>query len=63
MRSERNEGRPVRLGLVGALQGKGPLTVFAPTDAAFAKLGKQAIEDLLQPKNRDRLAAKLADKK
>ena len=34
--------------LVGALQGKGPFTVFAPTDAAFAKLPAGTIEALLK---------------
>ena len=33
-------------GLVGALSGKGPLTVFAPTDAAFAKLPKATLAAL-----------------
>jgi uncharacterized surface protein with fasciclin (FAS1) repeats len=39
-------------GLTGALsgQGKGPLTVFAPTDAAFAKLGNETIQALLKDK-------------
>jgi uncharacterized surface protein with fasciclin (FAS1) repeats len=35
-------------GLVGALQGKGPFTVFAPTDAAFAKLPAGTVEGLLK---------------
>lgn len=43
-------------GLVGALQGEGPLTVFAPTDAAFAKLGDETIANLLLPENKDQLA-------
>jgi transforming growth factor-beta-induced protein len=34
-------------GLVDALKGPGPLTVFAPTDAAFAKLGSRTINRLL----------------
>ncbi len=34
-------------GLVDTLKGKGPFTVFAPTDAAFNKLGKATIESLL----------------
>jgi transforming growth factor-beta-induced protein len=42
--------------LVGVLQGKGPFTVFAPTDEAFAKLGKSAIADLLKPENKAKLA-------
>lgn len=43
-------------GLVDTLSGKGPFTVFAPTDEAFAKLGKDAIADLLKPENKDKLA-------
>ena len=35
-------------GLVGALQGKGPFTVFAPTDEAFAKLPAGTVESLLK---------------
>jgi uncharacterized surface protein with fasciclin (FAS1) repeats len=46
-------------GLVDALKGKGPLTVFAPNDDAFAKLPKDAVEDLLKPENRDKLRAVL----
>jgi transforming growth factor-beta-induced protein len=38
--------------LAEALQGKGPFTVFAPTDAAFAKLPKDTIKSLLDPKNK-----------
>jgi uncharacterized surface protein with fasciclin (FAS1) repeats len=44
-------------GLVEALKGPGPLTVFAPTDEAFAKLGKATIDDLLKPENKDKLVA------
>lgn len=44
-------------GLAETLSGKGPFTVFAPTDEAFAKLGKAAIADLLKPENKDRLTA------
>jgi uncharacterized surface protein with fasciclin (FAS1) repeats len=36
--------------LVGALQGEGPFTVFAPTDAAFAKLPSGTVEALLADK-------------
>lgn len=43
-------------GLVEALQGDGPLTVFAPTDAAFAKLPEGTIATLLKPENKDQLA-------
>lgn len=42
--------------LAGALKGKGPFTVFAPTDAAFAKLPKGMIESLLKPESKGALA-------
>lgn len=35
-----------KAGLAGALSGKGPLTVFAPTDAAFAKVPKATLDAL-----------------
>jgi uncharacterized surface protein with fasciclin (FAS1) repeats len=41
--------------LVEALKGEGPFTVFAPTDAAFAKLPADTIEKLLRPESRQRL--------
>lgn len=44
-------------GLVDALSGDGPLTVFAPTDDAFAKLPKGTVENLLKAENRDKLQA------
>lgn len=44
-------------GLAGALSEGGPLTVFAPTDEAFAKLPAGTVENLLKPENKDRLAA------
>ena len=44
-------------GLVGALEGKGPLTVFAPTDAAFAKVPKATLAALAH--NRKELRAVL----
>jgi uncharacterized surface protein with fasciclin (FAS1) repeats len=44
-------------GLVGTLKGEGPFTVFAPTDAAFAKLPEGTLENLLKPENRDQLIA------
>ncbi|MCB9876218.1 MAG: fasciclin domain-containing protein [Planctomycetes bacterium] len=44
-------------GLVETLQGKGPLTVFAPTDEAFAKLGKDTIAGLLKPENKTKLVS------
>ena len=43
--------------LVETLSGKGPFTVFAPTDAAFAKLPKETLESLLKPENKAKLAA------
>jgi uncharacterized surface protein with fasciclin (FAS1) repeats len=42
-------------GLVETLKGPGPFTVFAPTDAAFAKLPAGTVESLLKPENRDKL--------
>ncbi len=42
-------------GLVDALQGQGPLTVFAPTDKAFSKLPSSVLQALLRPENRDTL--------
>ena len=42
-------------GLVPTLQGKGPFTVFAPTDAAFAALPKATLDDLLKPANKAKL--------
>jgi uncharacterized surface protein with fasciclin (FAS1) repeats len=39
-------------GLVETLKGKGPFTVFAPTDAAFAKLPPEALEGLLKDKEK-----------
>ncbi|MGA1343607.1 MAG: fasciclin domain-containing protein [Hyphomonas sp.] len=44
-------------GLVDALKGEGPLTVFAPTDDAFAALPAGTVETLLKPENKDQLAA------
>jgi uncharacterized surface protein with fasciclin (FAS1) repeats len=44
-------------GLVETLNGPGPFTVFAPTDAAFAKLPAGTVENLLKPENKDQLAA------
>ncbi len=42
--------------LVGTLKGKGPFTVFAPTNAAFAKLPAGTVEMLLKPENKKMLA-------
>ncbi len=44
-------------GLVDTLSGEGPYTVLAPTDEAFAKLGKETLNDLLKPENKEKLAA------
>ena len=44
-------------GLVGTLKGKGPFTVLAPTDEAFAKLPKGTVESLLKPENKEKLIA------
>jgi len=44
-------------GLVDTLKGDGPFTVFAPTDAAFAKLPEGTIDTLLKPENKDQLIA------
>ncbi|MCG2613603.1 fasciclin domain-containing protein [Terrimonas sp. NA20] len=42
-------------GLVETLQGKGPFTVFAPTNAAFDMLPKGTVESLVKPENKDKL--------
>ena len=44
-------------GLVETLKGKGPFTVFAPSDEAFAKLPKGTVEELLKPENKAKLVA------
>ena len=44
-------------GLVDTLKGPGPFTVFAPTDAAFAKLPAGTVESLLKPENKAKLTA------
>ena len=44
-------------GLVDTLKGDGPLTVFAPTDEAFAALPAGTVESLLEPANKDKLTA------
>jgi uncharacterized surface protein with fasciclin (FAS1) repeats len=46
-------------GLVETLQGKGPFTVFAPTNDAFAKLPAGTVDTLLKPENKATLAKKL----
>ena len=42
-------------GLVDTLKGAGPFTVFAPSDAAFAKLPAGTVDDLVKPANKDKL--------
>lgn len=42
--------------LVGALQGEGPFTVFAPTNDSFAKIDSKTLTSLLQPENKKALA-------
>ena len=46
-------------GLVETLQGPGPFTVFAPTNAAFAKLPAGTVDSLLKPQMKEKLAAVL----
>jgi uncharacterized surface protein with fasciclin (FAS1) repeats len=46
-------------GLVDALNAKGPFTVFAPTNAAFAALPAGTVESLLKPENKAKLVAVL----
>ena len=43
-------------GLVDTLEGAGPFTVFAPTNAAFAKLPAGTVDNLLKPENKATLA-------
>lgn len=45
--------------LISTLKGKGPFTVFAPTDEAFAKLPAGTVENLLKPENKEKLKAVL----
>ena len=42
-------------GRVDTLEGKGPFTVFAPTNAAFSKLPAGTVETLVKPENKDTL--------
>jgi uncharacterized surface protein with fasciclin (FAS1) repeats len=46
-------------GLVETLQGAGPFTVFAPTNAAFAKLPAGTVDSLLKPEAKEKLVAVL----
>ncbi len=45
------------VGLAETLKGKGPFTVFAPTDEAFAKLPAGTVDSLLKPENKEKLKA------
>jgi uncharacterized surface protein with fasciclin (FAS1) repeats len=47
-------------GLTETLSGKGPYTVFAPSDEAFAALPEGAVEELLKPENKDKLVQLLS---
>lgn len=44
-------------GLVDTLKSKGPFTVFAPTDDAFARIPADVLQDLLKPENKDKLTS------
>lgn len=46
-------------GLVDTLSGKGPFTVFAPSNEAFAKLPKGTLATLMKPENKDKLVSLL----
>ena len=46
-------------GFVDKLHASGPFTLFAPTDAAFAKLSAQELKTLMHPENRAQLASTL----
>jgi uncharacterized surface protein with fasciclin (FAS1) repeats len=46
-------------GLVETLQGAGPFTVFAPTNAAFDKLPAGTVDNLVKPENKETLTAVL----
>ena len=45
-------------GLVDTLNSAGPFTVFAPTDAAFAKLPAGTVDTLVKPENKDKLTSR-----
>ncbi len=47
----------VAAGLSETLQGKGPYTIYAPTDRAFEKLPKGKLDSLLKPENKSELAS------
>ena len=43
-------------GLADTLKGSGPFTIFAPSDAAFAKLPPGTVDGLIKPENKSKLA-------
>lgn len=43
--------------LEATMRGSGPLTVFAPTDAAFARLPQGTVQELRKPENKAKLQA------
>ena len=47
----------VKTDLVDVLEGQGPLTLFAPSNEAFAKLASGTLEDLVKPSNKEKLMA------
>lgn len=47
----------INTNLVDVLEGQGPLTLFAPSNEAFAKLPSGTLEDWLKPSNKDKLMA------
>ena len=59
-RLKRLASAPTEADLVKTLKGKGPCTMFAPTDKAFAKLPKATVVQLLGPEIRESLTAILA---
>ncbi len=50
-------------GLQDALTAQGPVTIFAPTDEAFAKLPPEQLEALLKPENKDKLVQILTNQR
>jgi uncharacterized surface protein with fasciclin (FAS1) repeats len=48
-------------GLVDTLQGSGPFTVFAPTNAAFGKLPTGTVDSLLKPQMKEKLVAEFRE--
>ncbi|MBY0508633.1 MAG: fasciclin domain-containing protein [Rhodospirillaceae bacterium] len=44
-------------GLTEILSSPGPVTIFAPTDDAFAKIPREALQNLMKPENKEKLKA------